>query len=190
MNTIEKNIETELIVKNSKFICILSKIETLSDINNIINSVKSNYPNATHYCYAYIYEDTKKSSDDGEPTGTAGIPILKVLESQNLTNILAIIVRYFGGIKLGANGLIRAYTKSVSNAIQEANIKLIEKGYNVNINFEYNRIKNIDYILKDIHINKKTFDNLITYNIDIPSDFIKKLELNNIDYEIIKNIYL
>lgn len=190
MYTIENNIETELIIKNSKFICILSKIENVDEVNKLLNKAKTDYPSANHYCYAFVTENAKKSNDDGEPSGTAGTPILKVLEAQNLTNILVIIVRYFGGIKLGANGLIRAYTKSVSKAIQEAQLKLVKKGYNVTITFEYEKIKNIDYLLKDVKINKKEFDKLVTYNIDIPYEFIEKIKEYELSYTIIKEIYI
>ena len=99
MKTIKNNIQNEIIIKNSKFICYLYKIKDINEINSILHNIKEEHINATHHCYAYILNNTQKSSDDGEPTGTAGIPILKVLEKNNLSNILAIVVRYFGGIK-------------------------------------------------------------------------------------------
>ena len=185
MYTIEKNIKYELIIKNSKFITILYKIED-NDIDNILLKIKNEYSDATHCCYAYIVDDNKKSSDDGEPSGTAGIPILKVLENNNLTNILCIVVRYFGGIKLGANGLVRAYTKSCANAIKEANLKELVDGINITITFPYTKLKDIDYLLKDIEINSKSFDNLITYNINIEKEFLDTIINNHIDYQIIK----
>lgn len=188
MYTIDNNYTYELIIKNSKFITILYKINDIKDIDKYLNETKINYPDATHYCYAYIIDNYKKSSDDGEPGGTAGIPILKVLESNNLSNILVIVVRYFGGIKLGANGLIRAYTKSTANAIKEVNLLALTDGINIDITFDYNRLKEIDYLLKDITINNKTFDNEITYNINIESSFLDIIKNNNITYNIIKYI--
>ncbi len=187
MYTIDKPIKYELIVKNSRFITLLYKISN-DDINAIIDGVKKDYPDATHYCYAYIIDDKKKASDDGEPSGTAGIPILKVLENNNLTNILCLVIRYFGGIKLGANGLIRAYTKACANAIKETTLKELIDGYNVDISFQYERIKEVDYLLKNIQINSKNFDNLITYNIDIDQKLLNTIKNNNLDYQIIKNI--
>ena len=190
MQTIKNNIHNEIIIKNSRFICYLYKINDLTEINPIINKLKETEKDANHYCYAYILNNYKKSSDDGEPGGTAGIPILKVLENNNLTNILAVVIRYFGGIKLGAGGLVRAYTKSVTNTLSQDNIINLIEGYNINITFNYNQIKEIDYLLKDITINNKIFDNTIKYNINIPKEFLETIKLNNLNYEIIKDIYI
>jgi len=190
MYTIKNNTNNEIIIKNSKFICFLYKIKDISDINQILNKLKEEHKDATHHCYAYILDNIKKSSDDGEPGGTAGIPILKVLETNNLTNILTVVIRYFGGIKLGAGGLVRAYTKSVTNTLSKDNIVSLIKGYNLDIEFNYNQIKEIDYLLKDITINNKEFNNTIKYNIDIEESFLKKIKSNNINYSNIKDIYL
>lgn len=141
MYTISNNSKYELIIKNSKFITLLYKINNEDIVKKILNNVKEIYPDATHYCYAYIIDNQKKSSDDGEPSKTAGLPILKVLENNQLNHILAIVVRYFGGIKLGANGLIRAYSKCTSNALKENTIKELIQGYNINITFSYQDIK-------------------------------------------------
>ena len=188
MYTIENNCNYELTIKNSKFITLLYKIDNINDVDKYLNKVKEEYYDATHYCYVYIKKKKKKSSDDGEPTGTAGIPILKVLESNSLSNVLVVIVRYFGGIKLGANGLIRAYTKCTANAIKEVNLLSLTDGINIDITFDYNRLKEIDYLLKDITINNKTFDNEITYNINIENSFLDIIKNNNIKYNIIKHI--
>ena len=188
MYTINNNYIYELIIKNSKFITLLYKINDIKDIDKYLNETKINYPDATHYCYAYIIDNLKKSSDDGEPSGTAGIPILKVLESNNLTNILVIVVRYFGGIKLGANGLIRAYTKCTANAIKEVNLLTLVDGINIDIIFDYNKVKEIDYLLKDVTINNKIFDKEIIYNINIDKEFLEIIKNNNIKYNIIKYI--
>ena len=188
MNTIKNNTNNEIIIKNSKFICYLYKVNTKEDISNILENIKKEHKDATHHCYAYIINDIKKSSDDGEPGGTAGIPILKVLENNNLNYILAIVVRYFGGILLGAGGLVRAYTKSVTSTIQKNNLITLVKGYNVDITFNYDIVKNIDYLLKDIKINKKEFDTKIKYNIDIPEKFLDTIINNKIEYKIIKDI--
>ncbi len=188
MFVIENDYQSELIIKNSKFITILKKIDNSCNIEEILANLKETYPDATHYCYAYITDSKMKSSDDGEPSGTAGIPILKVLEANNLTNILAVVIRYFGGIKLGANGLIRAYTKGVANALKEINLLELSDGYNINITFDYNKLKEIDYLLKEQKINNKLFDNQITYNLDIAVSFLPNIKNLGIDYQIIKNI--
>lgn len=190
MQTIKNNTSNEIIIKNSKFICFLYKIKNINDINKILNNLREEHKDATHQCYAYILDNIKKSSDDGEPGGTAGIPILKVLENNNLTNILAVVIRYFGGIKLGAGGLVRAYTKSITSTLSEDNIVTLIKGYNLDIEFNYNQIKEIDYLLKDITINKKEFNDNIKYNIDIENSFLETIKLNNITYKNIKDIYI
>lgn len=190
MQTIKNNVHNEIIIKNSRFICYLYKINNISDIHTYLTQIKDEYKDATHYCYAYILDNQKKSSDDGEPGGTAGIPILKVLENNNLTNILAIVIRYFGGIKLGAGGLVRAYTKSITNTLSKDNISILIPGYNIDIIFNYNQVKEIDYLLKDIKINTKIFDTNIIYNINIPSTFLDTIINNKIQYTIIKEIYI
>lgn len=190
MYTISNNSKYEIVIKNSKFITLLYKIKDVSKVDYILDNVKKEYPNATHYCYGYIIDNFKKSSDDKEPTGTAGIPILKVLENNQLNYILAIVVRYFGGIKLGANGLIRAYSKSVSNALKENNLKELINGLNIEITFDWDNIKQIDYLLQNIKINHKNFDNTITYNINIPTSFLDTIIKYKINYKIIKNIYI
>ena len=188
MYTIKNNSINEIIIKNSKFITLLYKVYSLEDIKNTLVNVKTLYPNATHYCYAYILNNEKKSSDDGEPSGTAGTPILNILESNNLNYVLSIVVRYFGGIKLGSSGLIRAYSRSVKEAIKENILTKLIEGINVNITFSWSNIKQIDYLLKDQLINKKEYLDNITYNISIPINILNTLKNYLISYEIIKNI--
>ena len=188
MYTIKNDSIKEIIIKNSKFITLLYKVYSLEDIKNTLVNVKTLYPNATHYCYAYILNNEKKSSDDGEPSGTAGTPILNILESNNLNYILAVVIRYFGGIKLGSSGLIRAYSQSVKEAIKENILTKLIEGINVNITFSWSNIKQIDYLLKDQLINKKEYLDNITYNISIPINILDTLKNYLISYEIIKNI--
>ena len=188
MYTIKNNSINEIIIKNSKFITLLYKVYSLEDIKNTLVNVKTLYPNATHYCYAYILNNEKRSSDYGEPSGTAGTPILNILESNNLNYILAVVIRYFGGIKLGSSGLIRAYSRSVKEAIKENILTKLIEGINVNITFSWSNIKQIDYLLKDQLINKKEYLDNITYNISIPINILNTLKNYLISYEIIKNI--
>ena len=107
-------------IMKSKFISILSPISSQDDVERILKEIKKEYPKARHYIYAYILDQKQKSNDDGEPSGTAGKPTLELLNNQNLTNCLLVTVRYFGGIKLGAGGLVRAYTRSVADACNGA----------------------------------------------------------------------
>lgn len=188
MKTINENQINEIVVKNSRFITLLVKINSIESINEILQKVKVSYPEATHYCYAYIIENLQKSSDDGEPSGTAGTPMLNVLLKNNLTNILAITVRYFGGIKLGAGGLVRAYTKSLTESLKKAKILELEKGLEIKITITYDMQKNLDYLLKDYEIISKDYQEQITYLAKIPETFLNKL--GNYKVEIIKETYI
>lgn len=110
--------ENEIIIKKSKFITKLYEIKDINEISQIIDNLKKDYKKATHICYAYIINGQEKAVDDGEPSGTAGRPILNVLQKRKLNEILVVVIRYFGGIKLGAGGLVRAYTKSTSEIVK------------------------------------------------------------------------
>ena len=169
MYTINKNIEHEIIIKNSRFITILIKINNKEDITKNLEKCKINYPRATHYCYAYkIGETIKKASDDGEPSGTAGLPMLNVLDKENITNILVIVIRYFGGIKLGAGGLIRAYTKSVKDALNEIEKKELVPAILCEITFPYTKEQELKKEIKEEKIISKTYLENITYQMKIP----------------------
>lgn len=184
-----KNNENTIIIKNSRFICLLYQVDRKEVIDNILDSTRLKYNDATHCCYAYILDGLKKESDDGEPSGTAGIPMLQVLEKNGLNHVLCIVVRYFGKIKLGAGGLVRAYTKSAVECIKDKIIEL-KKGYEVNISFSYEFLKKVDYLLKDIIILNKHFDNIITYNLYVDIEMYEKMK--NFDYieiSIIRELY-
>ena len=152
MKTIEANIAGETIIKNSRFVTYLYRINENSDVSLLIDLIKEQHKNANHYCYAYIINDVKKFSDDGEPGGTAGNPILQVLEKNDLNFVLAVVVRYFGGIKLGVGGLVRAYTKSVTNVLNHCSLVQLLDGYSLTIEFDYDYLKKVDYLLKDINV--------------------------------------
>ncbi len=188
MKTIKENQINEIEIKNSKFIALLFKIDNSNDVKDILDKVKTTYPSATHYCYAYITETNQKSSDDKEPTGTAGIPMLNVLQKNNLTNVLAITVRYFGGIKLGATNLVRAYTKSLTEVLNKTQIISLEKGLKIKIIINYDMQKHLDYLLKNYEIVEKTFQEQITYYIKIPKNSLKLFSQYN--PSIIEEIYI
>ena len=109
-------------IKKSKFIAYTIDLTSLKDIEPALNQIKQQHKKATHICYAYVYskEQVKEvANDNGEPSGTAGYPILNVIKKRGLTNIMVVVVRYFGGIKLGAGGLMRAYTKLAAGVLKE-----------------------------------------------------------------------
>ncbi len=186
MKTITTSINNEFIIKNSKFITILFPIKNTEEIKKYLEEVKLLYPKATHYTYAYKYNDIKKSSDDNEPSGTAGIPMLNILDKENINNILVVTVRYFGGIKLGAGGLLRAYSKSLCLALDKAILKELTKGYLVEITFSYEKQKEINILLKDMTITSKEFLDNIKFLVEIPKDKITLLEKYN--YKILEEI--
>ena len=183
MKILKENKEKLTIINKSKFIGIVQKFYTKIEINEFLIKIKDKYKDATHICYAYILDNEKKYSDDKEPTGTAGKPILDVLEKNNLNYILAVVIRYFGGVKLGSNGLIRAYSTSIKQVIKN-NIKDIEYGYLIEINEDYNKINDLDYLLKDSVILKRTFIDKLMIEAIVKKDTLAKL--SNINYQIIK----
>jgi uncharacterized YigZ family protein len=185
MQTIKSCVKNEIIIKNSKFITLLFNINNEEDVFNILKNLKVEYKNATHYCYSYILSNIKRANDDGEPTGTASIPILSVLEHNNLTNIVCVVIRYFGGIKLGAGGLIRAYGKSVREALKISKFLTINKCNKITIEFSYDHLRNVDLILNNIDIIKKDFNENIEYVIRLNDD-----ELNKIDQLLLESVII
>lgn len=171
MYTIAKNEKNELIIKNSKFITLLIKITNKDEVDNHLNEIKKHYPKATHYCYAYKLKDQiKKASDDKEPSGTAGMPMLNILDKENITNVLAVTIRYFGGIKLGAGGLIRAYAKSVKEALDITQKNELITAYIGTITFPYSKENEIIYQLTNKNILEKNYLENITYKVILPKD--------------------
>ena len=179
MYSIKNNIENVYEIRKSKFITKLYKINNIEEINKILTDLNKEYKDATHICYGYIVNSQEKCSDNGEPSGTAGIPILNVLKKNDLQNILAVVFRYFGGIKLGAGGLVRAYSNSVIDTLKlTEKIKLVE-GYLIELEFSYDNVKLIDYILNNKDIINKEYNNSIIYTFYLSKDelnFIPELE--------------
>lgn len=123
--TIKKNGEATIEIKKSEFICSLARTETEEEARAFIDKIKTEHRKATHNCFAYMIglnDEIQRESDNGEPSGTAGVPILEVLKNLELHNVTAVVTRYFGGIKLGAGGLIRAYSNATSNAIEKIGV--------------------------------------------------------------------
>lgn len=123
MFTIVKDFRQEIVIEKSRFICTLKRVNSEAEAQEFIKAIKKEFWDATHNCSAYIVDEmAQRSSDDGEPSGTAGLPMLEVLRKNKLTNTAAVVTRYFGGIKLGAGGLVRAYTNSVAEAVRATGI--------------------------------------------------------------------
>ena len=178
-----KNVENTTIINKSKFITNLFSVDNIDEINKYLDEIKNKYKDATHHCYAYILDNIKRFNDDNEPSGTAGMPILDCLEKNNLNHTLCVVTRYFGGIKLGAGGLVRAYSNSTANAINNTTKLELIDGLQVSIKFNYNKIDEIDKILNKFEILEKNFDNEVEYIVNVDKktkeilENVTKLEL-------------
>lgn len=146
--TIKENVTTEIEEKRSKFIASIFYVENVAQVEEKIKEVKKKYYDARHNCFAYIINECgvlKRFSDDGEPSGTAGVPILNVIEKNGLCNVLIIVTRYFGGILLGAGGLVRAYTEAAVKSVEEGGFVFQEKGFELEIEIAYQDLEKFKY---------------------------------------------
>lgn len=153
--TIAHNHQSELIIKKSRFICSVFRIENEEMAKDFIAATKKEHRKANHNCFAYVLGDQdhiQRQSDDGEPSGTAGVPILESLQLTEVHNVLAIVTRYFGGIKLGAGGLIRAYSNAATQAIHEAGLvqKILQASLAIKI--AYQNHDTLTYFLQQQHL--------------------------------------
>ncbi|MGT2769835.1 YigZ family protein [Streptococcus intermedius] len=156
--TIKEDGQVQEEIKKSHFICHIKRVTTEDEARNFIQTVKKEHYKATHNCSAFILgerSEMKRSSDDGEPSGTAGVPMLGVLENQQLTNVCAVVTRYFGGIKLGAGGLIRAYSSNVALAIKEIGIVHIKEQLGLRIALSYSQYQELPNFLKANHLQEQ-----------------------------------
>ena len=142
-------------IKKSRFICHAKRVHSEEEARDFITATKKEHYKATHNCSAFIIgerSEIKRTSDDGEPSGTAGVPMLGVLENHNLTNVCVVVTRYFGGIKLGAGGLIRAYAGSVALAVKEIGIIEIKEQAGIAIQMSYAQYQEYGNFLRDHHL--------------------------------------
>ena len=147
---VDKEFEETIIIQKSKFITTLVPISSYEDAQSKLNIIKKKYSDATHNCYAFISSENaieQRFSDDGEPQGTAGVPILEVLKKKNIYMTLCVVTRYFGGIKLGASGLVGAYSSCASSAIDNANIVEYKFSNEVEIILDYSLYKKAEELI-------------------------------------------
>lgn len=173
MNCIKEHTETEIIIKKSRFICNIKTVAGVEDAKRFINSIKHKYSDATHNCSAYIVGSYEKADDDGEPNQTAGLPILNIMKQHDIQNTACVVTRYFGGIKLGAGGLIRAYAKSANAAISEAEIVHLIDGIKFTIAATYADSKWIEYQLDKVL--KLRYG--VSYNLNVDYQTIAPVEV-------------
>ena len=166
--TIYNDSEAEITEKKSKFIANLYYVNSLVEIEEKLKNIKKKYYDARHSCYAYrIVEDEsiiERSSDDGEPSGTAGAPMLNILKKMELVNVLVVVTRYFGGILLGTGGLVKAYSEATKKAIENSKLAIEESGIIAEIKLNYSDFENFKYCCKKSNINiinTEYLDNII-----------------------------
>ena len=181
MKTIKNNNSIEIIVKKSRFIANAVQVNSKEEAEEKIKEFKKKYYDARHNCYAYIVDNFEKCSDDGEPSKTAGAPILDVLKKKELSNILVVVTRYFGGILLGTGGLVRAYTKAVQDAIDTAEIVNKIEGIRYIIYVNYENQKDVLYWCKklDVNVINTKYDNIIELKLESTKENKERL-LNSI----------
>jgi len=198
--TILENITSEIVEKKSKFIANAFYIENEEQAETKIKELKKKYFDARHNCIAYrVIEDGKvveRFSDDGEPSGTAGGPMLNILQKNNLCNILVVVTRYFGGVLLGTGGLVRAYSDATMQAIEKADKVNVYPGIEYKVKVEYSELESFKYYCRknDINIINVEYENEVECNIEMKEELKEKFlediydrSINIIEQQYIKN---
>jgi len=171
------NTSHTIIIKKSEFITELYRVFSVDEFNTILKDAKKRHPKATHICTAYRIQQFEKSNDDGEPSGTAGLPMLEVLRKQSIIDVCALVIRYYGGIQLGAGGLTRAYSGSVAQALETVKLNPIMDMSDTIIEFPIPFTDIILNRLKDIEILNKSFTDHVQLTIrSINDDYLLDLK--------------
>lgn len=199
--TIKDECSAEITEKKSKFICNVFHVESVQEAEDKLNIIRKKYHDARHNCYVYkvVEEDAFKASDDGEPSGTAGVPMLNIVNGRNLSNILVVVTRYFGGILLGTGGLVRAYSLATTTALDDSNIIKQEMGLEASFNVEYKELEEVKYHLKNRNIvisNQEYLENVKVFVEGREEDILKlqneklseRVELK--DFVVLKKKYI
>ena len=191
MITIKEHVQSEIVEKKSKFIANIYFVENAEEAENKIKETKKEYYDARHNCSCYrVIEEGKiveKQSDDGEPSGTAGGPMLNILQKRDLVNVVAIVTRYFGGILLGTGGLVRAYSDATQKAIDNAEKNEIILGVEYKARVDYSNLEKLKYYAKTNNINiiNTEFQNDILCTLQIANEkeskFLEDIEKKNLN---------
>ncbi len=155
----------EFVMNKSEFITYLKRVETEDEAKEYIQKIKKMHPKATHHCQAILIDEMiQRSNDDGEPSGTAGIPMLEVLRKRDIEKIVAVVVRYFGGVLLGAGGLIRAYSRGVNDALNVADLYEVKimKSFSVSVDYQYS--DQINHLLRNYTVLDTIYDMKVRYD--------------------------
>lgn len=193
LKTIADDATSEVIEKKSRFIANIFYVESLEEAEEKIKQIKKKYYDARHNCFAFnIYNENgniSRFSDDGEPSGTAGAPMLAILNAQNLSNVLVVVTRYFGGILLGTGGLVRAYSEATKQAIENASI--IKKDYGIICNYTvlYEDLEKIKYYFKQENIKMVDFNYAenVEITVEITEEKYQKIleNIENLNFKIL-----
>lgn len=182
--TILKNTSAQIVEKKSKFIANIYYVQSQEEVENILKEIRKKYYDARHNCYAYSILTNNgivnKMSDDGEPSGTAGAPMLNIITKNELTNILVVVTRYFGGILLGTGGLVKAYSEATMQALEKATIVNEEIGYEVEITVLYNEWEKVKYYLEK--------SNILIIDVKYNEKIVSKIEVTEKEKNKIKEL--
>lgn len=179
--TIKKNGIHEIVIKKSRFICTLARINDEDHAKRLIAEVSKTNAKATHNCYAYLLGDDdhiQRESDNGEPSGTAGVPILEALKMNQIHNVLSVVTRYFGGIKLGAGGLIRAYSNATSSTIDSVGIVKLVLKRELIITIDYNQFDPLKYYLNtnEVPIERTDYGAQVQVTVPVAENGLKEFQ--------------
>lgn len=171
-------------IKHSRFISVLFRCQSYEGLKCVLTNVRADYPGANHYCYAFVAAEPENSiaigsSDDGEPAGSAGRPMLATLQGANVGEIGAIVVRYFGGTKLGVGGLVRAYSSGIKQGLTQLQTELKQIRYPGSLVCEYSQLKDVEYLLNqyDAIVEDRAFTEKVTLMFEIPKRYQDALNL-------------
>lgn len=175
IRTVKKTGTGEYVEKKSRFLGFVYPVESEEEITQILENMRKKYWDARHVCYAYVLGekgDKQRFSDDGEPSGTAGKPMLEILTGESLTNILVIVVRYFGGVLLGTGGLVRAYSSATKEALSDAEIVTMKKAREMILSLDYNAFGKVQYFLKQEGLEESgiSYEGDVKIKVPVPLD--------------------
>lgn len=185
----------EIEIKKSRFIGFAKKALTRQEAMAFINDLKESYPDARHHCWAYLLGDPLNSTncgsnDDGEPSGTAGRPILSQINYSNIGNVVVVIVRYFGGIRLGAGGLVRAYRESAQKALKALEVEEYIPCVEISLVCPFSEENHLRKIITSFkaEILEMSYSSDVKFTVIFPEDFLTQLqqEINNVPIEMIE----
>ena len=188
MYHIRNQVEAEIEIRKSRFIAIVTPINSLDDTGSILSAIKKKYPNASHYCTALRFHDVSRSSDDGEPSSTAGLPILECLRGRQLDQVYAVVVRYFGGTLLGTGGLVRTYQQATISALDKA-VKCLPVQMGIYaLTFPYEMTSRVETLLQNrAEILERQYDEQATIIYSCEDDLQQELrEISNGRLEAVK----